>query len=619
MRILFYAFAILSMIFSFIKNSKAQSNNVGIGTLTPNASAMLDIVSTTKGLLIPRVSLTNINVYAPIVGVPIISLLVYNTNASMTGGGIGYWYWDGAKWTQAIGPAGPAGATGPAGSAGATGAAGPAGATGPAGSAGATGPAGPAGSSWTITSDNFNTNGTLTINTSIPSAITSTNGAWLTVGNTGTTPSSSVIGTAIGAGQNYVGTTDAKDFILGTTNLERMRITSGGNVGIGTTTPLTLFHIDGRTVSTTQTIATIQGNSLTSGKGLLITSSSVTSGNLLEIEANNATNNAAYLSSGLYVKNNGPYGNAIQAIGYGNPNYSVIFTDETPSAAGTGFLISTSNHAITGQINGTQPYSFGVYGKVVNAPVPSGGVMGYFGATDWGSLGYYSTGAVQYGGYFDNATTTGTGRLMSNANISSTSVGVGSYGDLFGGWIRGNVYGAAIQGDRFALYVNGRAVVNQPIVELASPNTNADRKPYYSAVSQNSDVYERGVATLSKGEVSVELTDDFLRQASADDISIIITPMGATQGIYYQLKGRNSFLIKENNNGTSSIKVSWMAFAKRNTGNEAQNFPSELLPSSFDMNLENFMFNENNILSKPGNFWWDGSKLNTTSPPLLPK
>jgi hypothetical protein len=37
------------------------------------------------------------------------------------------------------------------------------------------------------------------------------------------------------------------------------------------------------------------------------------------------------------------------------------------------------------------------------------------------------------------------------------------------------------------------------------------------------------------------------------------------------------------------------------------------------MNLENFMFNENNILSKPGNFWWDGSKLNTTSPPLLPK
>ncbi len=35
--------------------------------------------------------------------------------------------------------------------------------------------------------------------------------AWSVFGNTGTTPSTSAIGTAIGAGQNYVGTTDAKD------------------------------------------------------------------------------------------------------------------------------------------------------------------------------------------------------------------------------------------------------------------------------------------------------------------------------------------------------------------------------------------------------------------------
>jgi len=658
MKIFFYLFSILAVAFFSAQNSEAQSNNVGIGTLTPNSSAMLDIVSTSKGLLIPRVSLTNVNLYSPITGTPITSLLVYNTNAAMTGGDIGYWYWDGAKWTQAIGPAGPAGPTGltgaigpagPTGSTGLTGAAGPtgltgatgpAGPTGPTGLTGATGPAGstgptgltgpagptgptgltgPAGPSWTITSDNFNTNGTLSINTSIPSTITSTNGAWLTVGNTGSTPSSSAIGTPIGAGQNYAGTTDAKDFVIGTTNVERMRISSGGNVGIGIIAPATLFHVNGGTASTTQTIATITGNSLTTGKGLYISSSSVTSGNLLEIQANNATSNAAYLSSGLYVKNNGPYGNAIQAIGYGNPNYSTIYADETPGVPGTSFLISASNHVITGQINGNQAYSFGVYGKVVNAPVPSGGVIGYFGATDWGSLGYYSTGSVQYGGYFDNATGTGTGRVMSSASVPSTSVGFGSYGDLFGGWVRGNVYGLALQGDRCALYVNGRTVVNQPIAELAGTSVNSDRKPYYSAVSQNSEVYERGTATLLRGAVTVELTDDFLKQAAADDISIIVTPMGATQGVYYELKGKNTFLIKENNNGTSSVKVSWMAFAKRNTGNENQNFPGELLPDSFDSSLEKFMFNENNSSGKPGNFWWDGNKLNTTVPPVLPK
>jgi hypothetical protein len=67
--------------------------------------------------------------------------------------------------------------------------------------------------------------------------------AWLLLGNTGTTPSTSAIGTAIGAGQHYAGTRDAKDFVIGTTNLERMRITAAGNVGIGIINPSTVLHV----------------------------------------------------------------------------------------------------------------------------------------------------------------------------------------------------------------------------------------------------------------------------------------------------------------------------------------------------------------------------------------
>ena len=70
---------------------------------------------------------------------------------------------------------------------------------------------------------------------------------WSLTGNTATTPSTSAIGTAIAAGQNYVGTSDLKDFVLATNNLERLRINSAGNIGIGTSTPGTLLDVNGST------------------------------------------------------------------------------------------------------------------------------------------------------------------------------------------------------------------------------------------------------------------------------------------------------------------------------------------------------------------------------------
>ena len=50
--------------------------------------------------------------------------------------------------------------------------------------------------------------------------------AWMVTGNAGTNP-------AI----HFAGTTDAVDFVIRTNNTEKMRITAGGNAGIGTSTP----------------------------------------------------------------------------------------------------------------------------------------------------------------------------------------------------------------------------------------------------------------------------------------------------------------------------------------------------------------------------------------------
>jgi hypothetical protein len=92
------------LILLLLLSGSIQAQNVGINATgnAPNSSAMLDIESADKGLLIPRVSLTDI---ADVVTIPTpaLSLLVYNTNAAITGGsGLGYYYFDGTSWIKLI-------------------------------------------------------------------------------------------------------------------------------------------------------------------------------------------------------------------------------------------------------------------------------------------------------------------------------------------------------------------------------------------------------------------------------------------------------------------------------------------------------------------------------------
>jgi hypothetical protein len=67
----------------------------GIGTTTPNASAKLDVYSTNKGFLPPRVTLTSVS-DATTIASPAEGLLVYNLGS--VGLQAGYYYWNGANW-----------------------------------------------------------------------------------------------------------------------------------------------------------------------------------------------------------------------------------------------------------------------------------------------------------------------------------------------------------------------------------------------------------------------------------------------------------------------------------------------------------------------------------------
>jgi hypothetical protein len=79
------------------------NGNVGIGTSSPSASAILDLTSTSKGLLPPRVALTSKTGTSSPIASPTTGLIVYNTASVGTGGDAvtpGYYYFNGTIWTR---------------------------------------------------------------------------------------------------------------------------------------------------------------------------------------------------------------------------------------------------------------------------------------------------------------------------------------------------------------------------------------------------------------------------------------------------------------------------------------------------------------------------------------
>lgn len=82
----------------FTTNALAQQ---GFGTNQPDRSAAVDIVSSKRGLLIPRVALTQTNSQSPIVAKPADGLMVYNT---ATAGDVtpGFYYWVTDRWVRFV-------------------------------------------------------------------------------------------------------------------------------------------------------------------------------------------------------------------------------------------------------------------------------------------------------------------------------------------------------------------------------------------------------------------------------------------------------------------------------------------------------------------------------------
>ncbi len=91
-------FIAIALFVSFLNMSLFAQ--VGINTISnaPHSSAGLDVDFNNKGILIPRISLTQTTSSSPITS-PAVSLMVYNT-ATVNDVTPGYYYWDATRWIR---------------------------------------------------------------------------------------------------------------------------------------------------------------------------------------------------------------------------------------------------------------------------------------------------------------------------------------------------------------------------------------------------------------------------------------------------------------------------------------------------------------------------------------
>lgn len=362
------------------------------------------------------------------------------------------------------GPTGPTGATGANGSNGATGATGANGtngATGATGSNGVTGSTGATGPNWTITSDNFNANGTLSIVTTIPSTITSTNAAWITTGNSGTT-----------AGTNFLGTTDAQDLVFKTAGSlaanERMRITSAGLTVVNKTTATAgdVFAVYGSGTTgainalgnyaingySTSTGSGIYGENTGTGTGVLGNSTSTGTG---VYGANNSTGIGVYgLNSAIYRAIEGDVYNATpQSITTGTSIGVFGYNNNNPSSTGAAI-------GVYGNVVATAGNSYGLFG--ISASSEGTGVYGEATATSVsaytnGVLGV-ADGQVGTGVWGINTSANGTGVMGTGNNASVTKFLANGSGGAFTGYKTGSYdieYDSLTAGTNYTNNFNG--------------------------------------------------------------------------------------------------------------------------------------------------------------------
>ena len=319
----------------------------------------------------------------------------------------------------------------------------------------------------------------------------------------------------------------------------------------------------------------------------------------------------------------GSSGIGVQGLSNGNVAGAGVYGTHSAGVAGTGFTNATCRGAVKGEGAVTGSYGFGVIGSG-GTSTRSGGVLGDNYNTTRGALGYYSAGAINYGVYaFGNYNLGVAAGRMANSGGGSgiepnASIGLGVYGGVMGGWIKGLVYGANLSGVKYGAYVHGKTLTND-VIAVLNTGTSNERIPTYASTSMKVEVSAKGTGKLEQGKTTVSFDNQFGSLLSSQEpIIVTVSPLGNSQGLYIENVTSIGFTVVENNKGTSSVNFYWIAIGVKK-GFENPQISSEILANDFEEKMNGnsgVMYNDNNPQTPNYSLWWDGTQVRFDKPSL---
>ncbi len=528
-RILLFT-AMIGLATNFLWSQNVAINTTGVAA---NASSMLDVNATDKGILIPRVVLSATNVAAPVAG-PLTSLMVYNTATAGAGAFAvtpGYYYWDGTQWLRML----------------------------------------------------------------------NTGNAWLTGGNFGTNVAT-----------NFAGTMDNMSFAIRTNNLERARITNGGQFVVNNTVPIagdvfsayaagTNYAVNGyatgsgdagyfqNTGTANAVTGVVTGTTGSAGQFTTMTGAN----NISTVDIYNQTGTAPAVIIRTDLANAGADGMEFDVNGAAAKRGIDMYVDVAVTGIGMAVFHDGTNRCLNVQQQNaanTQPAIFAsVAGnaRIINAQSTFATHTSQIGFFSQGSTGLvtatYGNAAAVWG---QSSGIRGGVFLAAGASVNNTCLqgnysgaagnydGIGVLGTFAPAALYG--YGVVGQGNWYGVFANGdlgASGIKPFMIDHPLDPENKYLKHFALESDEVLNMYRGNVVLDANGEAVVELPGYF--HAINIDFSYVLTPIGAPANMYVktEIDATGKFTVA---GGTAGMKVSWYVYAQRNDPYVQQN-PEKLI------------------------------------------